>query len=97
MKETPANRRRKRPVRFLDEVRQELSNVTWPTKRQIIAYSMVVLVTVTVLGSFISALDYLFSRLILSVGYMSGRPHPKKGSSRRGDTTCDLSKFRPVG
>jgi preprotein translocase subunit SecE len=67
MKESPSNRRRNRLIRFLGEVRQELSTVTWPTRREVVAYSIVVLVTVTVLGSFIFALDYLFSRLILKL------------------------------
>ncbi|MBI2238669.1 MAG: preprotein translocase subunit SecE [Actinobacteria bacterium] len=47
------------------EVRQELAKVTWPTRKEVIAYSIVVLITVAVLGSLVSVLDYLFSRLVL--------------------------------
>ena len=67
MNESPSNHRLDRLVRFLHEVRQELSKVTWPTRKEVIACSIVVLVTVTVLGSLIFALDYLFSRLILGL------------------------------
>jgi preprotein translocase subunit SecE len=42
-----------RLVRFLREARQELGKVIWSTRRELITYSIVVLVTVAVLGSFV--------------------------------------------
>ena len=47
---------------FLKEVRQELKKVQWPTRKEMISYSTVVLVTVIVLASFVFAMDVLFSR-----------------------------------
>jgi preprotein translocase subunit SecE len=56
-----------RLVRFLREVRQEVRNVTWPTRRELITYTIVVVVTVIVLGSFVYVLDQLFARLIVDL------------------------------
>lgn len=56
-----------RLVGFLREVRQELGKVIWPTRRELITYSIVVLVTVAVLGSFVYVLDQLFARLIVGL------------------------------
>jgi preprotein translocase subunit SecE len=54
-------------VRFLREVGQELAKVIWPTRSELISYSIVVVVTVVVLGSFIYVLDQLFARLIIDL------------------------------
>lgn len=54
-----------RVVRFLREVRQELGKVTWPTRREVITYSIVVVATVVVLGLFVFGLDFVFSRLVV--------------------------------
>jgi preprotein translocase subunit SecE len=52
---------------FLKEVRQELSQVDWPTRRELVSYSIVVLVTVTVLTAFVFGLDSLFTRFVFDV------------------------------
>ncbi len=71
---TPARRptaqeRKKRtpPRQFLKEVRQELKKVNWPTRHELIAYFVVVLVSVVVLTSFVFGLDYFFSKAVLRV------------------------------
>ena len=51
-------------VQFLREARQELANVTWPTRREVTAYSIVVIATVLVLGLFVFGLDVLFTTVI---------------------------------
>jgi preprotein translocase subunit SecE len=52
---------------FLKEVRQELGKVNWPTRRELVSYSIVVLVTVTVLTAFVFALDSVFTRFVFDV------------------------------
>jgi preprotein translocase subunit SecE len=52
---------------FLKEVRQELSKVDWPTRRELVSYTIVVLVTVTVLTAFVFGLDSLFTRFVFDV------------------------------
>jgi len=52
---------------FLKEVRQELRKVDWPSRRELISYTVVVLVTVVVMTSLVFFLDLAFSKLILNV------------------------------
>ena len=52
---------------FLKEVRQELKKVIWPTRQELTTYTIVVLVTVVVMTSYVFGLDVLFSRLVLNV------------------------------
>ena len=57
-------KKRTSPIQFLREVRLELKKVDWPTRKELISYSIVVLVTITVLTAFVAGVDYLFSRLL---------------------------------
>ena len=54
-------------AQFLREVRLELKKVQWPTRKELVAYTVVVLVAVTVLTSFVFVLDYLFSKAVLNL------------------------------
>jgi preprotein translocase subunit SecE len=54
-------------VQFLREVRAELRQVQWPTRRELVSYTIVVLVTVTVLTSYVFGLDSAFTRLVFDV------------------------------
>ncbi len=58
-------RRRTPPRQFLREVRQELRKVNWPTRRELAAYTVVVLVSVTVLTAFVFGLDFVFAKAVL--------------------------------
>jgi preprotein translocase subunit SecE len=61
-------KRKKTGIRqFLKEVRQELKKVLWPTRQELVTYTIVVLVTVIVLTTYVFGLDVLFSRLVLDV------------------------------
>ena len=55
------------PVEFLREVRGELRKVAWPTRSEIINYSIIVLVAVVVLTSFIALVDYGVSEFVLKL------------------------------
>jgi preprotein translocase subunit SecE len=62
----PKNRdQRVGPVQFLREVRGELRKVAWPTRAEVINYSVVVLVTVVLLTALIFGLDYVFGEGVL--------------------------------
>jgi preprotein translocase subunit SecE len=52
---------------FLRQVRAELKKVDWPTREELLSYTVVVLVTVTVLTTFVFGLDYLFTKLIFNL------------------------------
>jgi len=55
------------PRQFLREVRAELRKVAWPSRDETVNYSIVVLVTIVVLGVMIYGLDWLFSTFVLEL------------------------------
>ena len=60
-------KKRTSPKQFLKEVRLELRKVQWPTRKELVAYTIVVFVSVVVLTSYVFGLDYLFSKAVLQV------------------------------
>ena len=52
---------------FLRQVMFELKKVVWPTKEQLVTYTAVVVVFVTIMGLIIAALDFVFVKLVLLV------------------------------
>ena len=65
---TPERRRQRTSVStFLKEVRQELRKVFWPTRQEMIAYTVVVVVAVVVLTSLVFGLDLAFSKAVIHV------------------------------
>lgn len=46
---------------FFREVKNELKKVTWPTRKQLIAYTFVVFVTVFMIAALIWVIDSMFS------------------------------------
>jgi preprotein translocase subunit SecE len=56
--------------RFLTEVRGELSRVTWPTRREVWATTIVVILTSLVFGLYLYGVDLALSSL---VGWIIGR------------------------
>ena len=45
---------------FLKETRTELKHVSWPTRNQAIAFSIVVIIISLVVAAFLGLLDYIF-------------------------------------
>lgn len=66
-KEPVAVEERTSPVQFGKEVKSELSKVSWPTRTEVINYSIVVLITVIILTLFIGAVDWVFSTFVLEL------------------------------
>jgi len=60
--------------RFLREVFDELRKVVWPTWGELYRYTLVVIFTVLVLGTFIGGTDYLLGELARRFLY-SGTGH----------------------
>lgn len=54
-------------VNYVREVVAELRKVIWPTRAELTRYTVVVVVFVTILLSFVGGLDYGFARLVLLV------------------------------
>lgn len=51
-------------ITFLKEAKVELLKVNWPSQKQIIEYTIAVLIISFVTALFLGSLDMLFSRLV---------------------------------
>jgi preprotein translocase subunit SecE len=49
---------------FLTEAKVELSRVNWPTRKQILRYTILVIVISLAISLFLGSLDLLFSSLV---------------------------------
>ncbi|MGB9814319.1 MAG: preprotein translocase subunit SecE [Thermovenabulum sp.] len=54
----------KRSGRFFKEVRSELKKVTWPTKQELISSTLVVIVSVALVGAFIWIVDSILVKIL---------------------------------
>ena len=63
----PERKRRTPPREFLKQVRQELKKVNWPTRRELVGYTIVVLVAVVFLTAMVFGMDLAFSKAVLRV------------------------------
>jgi len=62
----PDRSTRTSPKQFLREVRSELRKVVWPNRKEITSYTIVVLVTTTVLVGIVWGMDEVFRRAIIN-------------------------------
>jgi preprotein translocase subunit SecE len=60
-------RERVGPVQYLREVRDEMRKVAWPTRPEVINYSIIVLVAVVILTAYIASLDFAFGEAIFKL------------------------------
>jgi preprotein translocase subunit SecE len=63
----PKTEARTSPAEFVREVRGELRKVAWPTRAEVINYSIIVLVAVVILTTIIATLDYGVGEAILKL------------------------------
>ncbi|HSL56543.1 MAG TPA: preprotein translocase subunit SecE [Acidimicrobiales bacterium] len=63
----PPSEPRTSPRQFLHEVRGELRKVAWPTRSEVVNYSIIVLITIIILTSLIAGLDFVFGESVLWV------------------------------
>ncbi|MHB1067204.1 MAG: preprotein translocase subunit SecE [Candidatus Nanopelagicales bacterium] len=52
---------------FVRQVVAELRKVIWPTRKELVAYTTVVIIFVLVMAGIVAALDYVFARGVLFV------------------------------
>ncbi len=57
-------RKRTGVIQFLRDVRAELGRVHWPSRSEVVSYSLVVLVAVILLTLFVFVLDQLFGQMV---------------------------------
>jgi preprotein translocase subunit SecE len=58
-------RERTTPREYLSEVRGELRKVAWPTRREVVNSTIIVLICVTIMTSLIFGFDYFSAKLVL--------------------------------
>ena len=51
-------------VKFLQEAKVELSRVNWPTKQEIVRYTVLVIAISLSVAAFLGSLDFLFGLLV---------------------------------
>ena len=65
------SRERRSPLsrigRFYREVVAELRKVIWPTRRELVTYTTVVVVFVSIVVAIVSGLDLIFTRVVLAI------------------------------
>ena len=49
---------------YFSEIREEMKHVSWPTRRQIIAYTVIVIVISAAVAAYLGFFDYIFSFLM---------------------------------
>ena len=62
----PTEKRTTAP-QFLREVRGELRKVAWPTRAEVVNYSIIVLVAIILLTAYVAFLDYGFGDVLLKL------------------------------
>ena len=63
----PAKRERTKPRQFVKEVIAELKKVAWPSRQEVVAYSLVVLVSSIVIAALIFGMDFVFTEAVLGL------------------------------
>lgn len=58
---------RSSPREYVSEVRAEMKRVNWPTRSEVVNYTIVVLVTILVATGLVALLDYVFAEGILQL------------------------------
>ena len=53
-----------RLISFLKEARAELGKVTWPTRKELMESTVLVIVSVIAMSIFIGAVDFVFNQLL---------------------------------
>ncbi len=63
----PKKERRFHPIRFLKEVVAELKKVTWPTRKDLVSYTIAVIVFVILISVVVGVLDFVFQQGFLLI------------------------------
>ena len=61
----PAGGRGGRPLRFVRESVSEMRKVLWPSRNELVTYSIVVIVFVVIMVAIVAGLDIGFAKLVL--------------------------------
>lgn len=62
-----ATKEKTSPSEYVREVKAELRKVAWPTKAEVVNYSIIVLITVVLFTALVAGLDWVFGQSILKL------------------------------
>jgi preprotein translocase subunit SecE len=51
-------------IQYLKDVRTELSHVSWPTQRQAVVFTLLVILLSVITALFLGVFDYIFTELL---------------------------------
>jgi preprotein translocase subunit SecE len=51
-------------INYIKETRAEMTHVTWPSKKQAVGYSVIVVAVSIIVSAFLGLFDYVFSTLL---------------------------------
>jgi preprotein translocase subunit SecE len=63
----PAKQDRTTPAKFVNEVRDELRKVVWPTRNELVTYTTSALIFILVMVGIVVSLDYGFTKLVFAL------------------------------
>lgn len=63
----PTKKERTKPRQFVKEVIAELRKVAWPTRPEVVAYSIVVLISLIIVATIIFGMDFVFTKAVLGL------------------------------
>ncbi|MCL1824134.1 MAG: preprotein translocase subunit SecE [Oscillospiraceae bacterium] len=64
LKAAAAKKPRRSPLKYFKDARAEFKKVTWPTPKQVVNNTGVVLTAIVITGAAIFGLDYLFAAIL---------------------------------
>lgn len=62
-----SRKKQNRITRFFRETVGELRKVTWPTRREAINLTIVVLIVIAIMSAFLGVLDFIYSRFFVLI------------------------------
>ena len=63
----PQKKERTKPRDFVREVIAEMKKVAWPSRTEVFAYSIVVLISVVIIAALIFGMDFVFTKAVLAL------------------------------
>ncbi len=63
----PTKKERTKPRQFVKEVIAELRKVAWPSRPEVVAYSVVVLISLIIVATIIFGMDFVFTKAVLGL------------------------------
>ncbi|KPJ71553.1 hypothetical protein AMJ50_01535 [Parcubacteria bacterium DG_74_3] len=51
-------------INFFKEVRLEMKKVNWPTRKETIRYTLIVIAVLTIVALFLGTIDFIFTRFL---------------------------------